>query len=198
MSLFKPTLKQGVVIGTNPYGHEPLMVLLKSLRGLRWPLYIVVNNASDANPAWVDALPGTKFVNDEPGYELGAIKTILERTDLDEFVFLQDTFEIKDLRVFDIVFKEPRSVAFGPTFFHYAGKWRREALAKMATIPTVRNKQESIHWEHTFSRMYWNREDVWVLDPDFDDSTSRFEEAFGRTNMVLENQWMIKRKGTWG
>lgn len=133
-------------------------------------------------------------------YELGAIKAVVERTDFDEFVLLQDTFEVKDQSFLDDCFQRPESVALGPTFFHYAGKWRRSVLEKL-TIPDVFTKKGSVHYEHTFSREYWLAEPdgVYVLDPHFHDGEHQgFVEMFGRQNMLLENQWYIKRKGNWG
>jgi hypothetical protein len=172
-------------------------VLLTSLEGSKWPLYIVVNGYEEDDAYWVSTLPGVVMVNPESGYELGAFRAVLERTDLDEFLFLQDTFEVKDLAFLDICFARPESVALGPTFFHYAGKWKRSVLAEM-DIPIVTSKAESIHQEHTFSRLYWEREPVWVFDTHFHDGEHQgFVEAFGRTNMLLENDYFIKRKGTW-
>jgi hypothetical protein len=195
-------VRQGVVISTWPGGAEPLVRLLTSLRKCRWPIYVVVNNMTrEDNLNWVfDSVSNIEqvFYNREPGYELGTMKTVLEKTDLDEFLLLQDTFEIKDVSFIDEVFADPRSVALGPTFFHYAGKWKRSVLKEME-IPTVYSKADSIHWEHTFSRMYWEREEVWVYDPHFHDGEHQgFVEEWGRTNKLLENDFYIKRKGTWG
>ena len=42
-------------------------------------------------------------------------------------------------------------------------------------------------------------EDVWVLDPEFHDgAATRFEDRFGRRNMVIEGPWYLKWKGNWG
>jgi hypothetical protein len=191
-------VKRAVVASTWPGGKEPLGRLLKSLEGCQWPVVIVVNNCDKEDDDWTATLPGMVFVNREPGYELGTIKTIMERTDYDEFLLLQDTFEIKDQSFIDEVMESEDSVALGPTFFHYAGKWKRSVLEQME-IPIVRNKRESIHWEHTFSRLYWERDRVWVFDPHFHDGEHKgFVDEFGRQNMVLENDYYIKRKGDWG
>lgn len=200
-------MKQGIVIGSHPGGFPALGVLLRSLDECIWPIHLVINDvngseASDAAYKWLAHL-GLRLdlrVHTSPdvGYELGAFRIVLDRSDLDEFLFFQDTFEVKDQGFINDVFADPRSVALGPTFFHYAGKWKRSVLEKME-IPVVRSKRESIHYEHTFSRQYWEIEDVWVFDPEFHDGVvSRYEERFGRQNMVLENQWYIKRKGNWG
>lgn len=193
-------MKRGVVIGTWFGSAEPLGLLLKSLTGCKYPVYVVVNNARLADNLWLEhlALHWNVITRDEIGYELGAFRAILDDTDLDEFLFLQDTFEVMDQSFIDVIFDRPESVALGPTFFHYAGKWKRNVLEQM-DIPVVTSKADSVHWEHTFSRMYWEREPVWVFDPHFHDGEhAGFVEAFGRQNMLLENGFYRKRKGDWG
>lgn len=188
------------MIGTWPGNAEPLDILLASLEGCDYPIYIVVNSARVAEPDWLEMLGrwGTVLANDELGFELEAFRTILERTDVDEFLFLQDTFEVLDQGFLADVFGCPDSVALGPTFFHYAGKWKRSVLETME-IPRVDTKIGSIHWEHTFSRLYWEREPVWVFDPHFHDGENKgFVNAYGRLNMLLENDHYRKLKGTWG
>lgn len=198
--------KRGIVIASHPGGLTPLTTLLRSLATCRRQIHVVINNCPEDETLGIhDQLmqidlirPLWMFFNEEPGYELGAFQTILEHTDLDEFLFLQDTFEVKDASFIDVIFRRKESVALGPTFFHYAGKWKRSVLEQMH-IPTILNKADSIHWEHTFSRLYWEREPVWVFDPNFHDGEHQgFVEAFGRRNMLLENEFYIKRKGTWG
>jgi hypothetical protein len=193
-------VKRAVVIGTWPGAAEPLRTLLESLRGCRYPIIIIVNGGQAATEEWLWEIAerATVFVNEDVGYELTAFRTVLDCTTIDEFVFLQDTFEIKDLAFLDVCFERPESVALGPTFFHYAGKWKRSVLEQM-DVPDVTTKADSIHWEHTFSRLYWEREPVWVFDEHFHDGENHgFVEAFGRQNMLLENDYYLKRKGTWG
>jgi hypothetical protein len=195
-------MKRAVVIGTWPGGAEPLRLLLDSLKGCGHRIVVVVNSAETASVEWIETILEGEvhevFVNAAVGFELAAFRTVLDQTDVDEFLFLQDTFEVKDQSFIDVVFGCPDSVALGPTFFHYAGKWKRSVLEQM-DIPVVRTKHESIHWEHTFSRLYWEREPVWVFDPHFHDGEHHgFVERFGRLNMLLENEFYLKRKGTWG
>jgi hypothetical protein len=193
-------VRQAVVVVTWFGGREPAEALLHSLRGARYPVYVVVNGAKQADPVWLEDLANryNLLTNEEDHYELGAIRKVMDETDLDEWLLLQDTFEVKDQRFLADVFDCPTSVALGPTFFHYAGKWRRAVLNRME-IPVVTTKRESVHYEHTFSRSYWAIEDVWVFDPDFDDGQpSGFVERFGRLNMLLENDYYRKFKGNWG
>lgn len=195
-------MKQAVVIGTWYGNREPLGVLLESLRGCGYPVWIVVGNAKHAppDPEWLESIAShwNLIVRDEAGFELGAFRAILDETDIDEFLFLQDTFEVLDQAFIDDVFDRDDSVALGPTFFHYAGTWKRAVLEQME-IPVVRTKQESIHWEHTFSRLYWQRTPVHVYDPHFHDGENQgFVDRYGRLNMLLQNDKYRKYKGTWG
>jgi hypothetical protein len=194
-------MNQALVIVTHPANERALDVLLASIPWTcRYPVCIVINEAVKAKPTWILRLAqyGTLLYNYDNRYELGAIERVLEDTDIDEFVLLQDTFEIKDIRFLDTCFARRESVALGPAFFHYAGKWKRSVLNGMA-IPKVTSKYESVRQEGVFTRQYIEREDVWVLDEHFHDGEHKgFVEMFGRTNMLLENDFYIKRKGDWG
>lgn len=193
-------MKQAIVIGTWPGAAEQLSVLLRSLDGCGYPIWIVVNSAAGAPIPWLAqlAVRYNVIVNAERGFELEAFRAILEQTDIDEFLFLQDSFEVIDQSFIDDVFARPESVALGPTFFHYAGKWKRSVLETME-IPRVTSKYQSVHYEHSFSREYWEREAVWVFDPHFHDGEHQgFVERYGRVNMLLQNAHYRKLKGDWG
>lgn len=193
-------MNRAIVIGTWPGAAEQLAVLLRSLDGCKYPIYVVINSARDADRLWVESLATRYYVltNPDKGFELEAFRAILERTDIDEFLFLQDSFEIIDQSFIDVIFERPESVALGPTFFHYAGKWKRSVLETME-IPRVSSKYQSVHYEHSFSREYWEREPVWVFDPHFHDGEhAGFVERYGRTNMLLQNEHYRKLKGDWG
>jgi hypothetical protein len=152
----------------------------------------IIGYLSRAGLAW------KLVINDAVGFELDAMRTALEETDWTEFVFLQDTFVVKNLAFLDICFARPESVALGPTFFHYAGKWKREVLEQME-MPHIESKNQSVHQEHTFSRLYWERTPVWVFDEHFHDGEHQgFVQHYGRLNMLLENEWYRKYKGNWG
>lgn len=194
-------MRQALVIGSWYGGREPLAALLHSLRACKYPIWIVVNGASQADPAWLDDL-GSHYnllTNETDEYELGAIRTFLDETDVDEFVFLQDSWEVFDQAFLDICFAHRGSVALGLSGFHYAWKFRRAVLDGMP-IPRTTTKAESVFEEGAFARAYWTRDpDTLLLDPAFHDgAATEFIERFGRTNMVLRNQWFAKYKGDWG
>lgn len=195
-------MNRAVVVISWYGGREAFENLAKSLAGCRYPVHVVISGSDRCDPDWITSLKRRYkkrlHLMPEDRYELGAFQVILDRTRIDEFLFLQDTFEVKDISFIDDIFREKGSVALGPAFFHYAGKWKRSVLEEM-DIPIVRTKAESVHWEHTFSRLYWQREKVVVYDEHFHDGEHHgFVEAYGRLNMVLENQWYRKLKGDWG
>jgi hypothetical protein len=204
-------MKQGVVIGAYHGNSEALNRLLLSLEASKYPVWIVVSGAGQAPLEFMSNLYyiATEFdwhvlFNTEDRFELGAFRKVLDETDLEEFLFLQDTFEIKDIRVLDLIFKSKSSVALGPGLFHYAGKWKRSVLEKLEPLPVVHTKKESVHWEHTLGRRYWiaaeqTDEGIFCLDPNFHDGNHKgFVEAYGRKNMLLENDWYRKLKADWG
>lgn len=143
----------------------------------------------------------TLFEYDKGDFELGAIRHMFYNTDIDEFLLLHDTCEIKDNKLFDIVFDqyEGKSVALAnhPCIFGmYLGKYRREVL-NMMYIPKAHNKIEAVEYEMTFNTEYCKLDgDVKLLDNPLHD-TDVFIEKFGRKNMVLENDLLIKYKATW-
>jgi hypothetical protein len=201
-------VKRGIVVGAYWRNRDFLIQLLNSLVGCGYPVMVVVSGSKDSPIEYLEevmhicrVMDWGYAVNREDRYELGAFEVALRNTDWDEFLFLQDTFEVLDQSFIGVVMETPGSVALGPTFFHYAGKWLRSVLETM-DIPVVTSKQQSAHWEHTFSRLYWERvgpAGVMVADPAFHDGNpARFEDRFGRHNMILENQWYRKYKADWG
>lgn len=130
------------------------------------------------------------------GYELGKIKKAAEMG-LDEFVFLQDSCIVKDHALLDEMFDFDGSVALGAwPFFMYLGKYRLDTLKKVE-LPEVNNKHDSVHYEGKWTRDYAEAESkLKHICRDLVD-TNVFEERHGRKNMVLENDYLIKYKGTW-
>lgn len=196
-------MNQGIVVCTWSGGEESSSRLLKSLEGVPYPIVVVVNNAFATPTSWLIRLGNDysviSLVNDS--YELGAIKTVLENTDFDEFVFFQDTFEVVDQSLFDILFKEyeGRSVAYNPYFQMYFGKFRRVILERMA-IPEVTTKAEAVRQEDLFTKAYRELDpDTAIFNEHFIDQNyyGHWDEMFGRKNLVMSDQYVIKRKGTW-
>lgn len=170
-------MKQAIVIATTPSPSDFLPNLLRSMEGYdKYPILVV----------------------SDYGYELGKIKFIYEHTDIEEFFLLQESCEIKDTKLFDMVFEKykGKSVSVSPHLQSYLVKYRRAILDKME-IPVVKSKIESIEQEYEFNKQYKEKDSsLNILFPDLGDKDV-FEEKFGRTNMVIENKYIKKYKGTW-
>ena len=200
-------MTKGILVVTWSGGEEPCTLLLKSLWNVSYPVFIVVNDAHNMDKgAWkrLYRLSGeqnwTLHANDKDSFEIGAIDIVLNNTNWSELVILQDTFEIKDQKVFDLLFDSPKSVMYNPYFQMYLGKFKREVLEKMRPFPEIKTKRDSVKQEWDFTKRYRDIDrDMTVFNPAFDDSNflNNFHEMFGRNNMVLEDQYLIKRKGTW-
>ena len=129
-------------------------------------------------------------------YEIGAINKALE-LGVDEFFILHDTTEIKDNNLFRVLFNEYKghSVFMNTRGQMFLNKYRSEVL-KQIVIPTVVDKKSAVNAETILHANYLKVEQPVILDPTFVDGDLR-EEKFGRINMVIENKWIKKYKGTW-
>lgn len=163
-------VSKGIVISSSEYSRPFLEDLLKSLK-TDYPIYICWEGLG----------------RPEGSFELGAIKKGSEL--FDEFVYLHDTVVIKDNSLFDKLFATEGHVLFTKRGYHYFGKYVSNDLP---VIPEVTNKQEAIHWE-----IRWFTKPHTILDHELPFHVERFEEKHGRINMVLENDYLIKYKGTW-
>lgn len=198
-------MKQGIVIVTWSGGMDSCNLLLHSFYSYhKYPIYIILNDVRNAPTSWVIELRKNYnlFVTTDDSFECGALHAVMEMTDLDEFLLIQDTFEIKNTFFIDQMFEAyvGQSVSFGPNLFHYFGKFRRETLNKLK-IPITTTKYDAIQAEKEFiGKEYLGaEEDTLVLFPDFHDANKNnvIEQRWGRANLVLENDYVIKRKGTW-
>lgn len=135
-------------------------------------------------------------------WECGGMTAIMAFTDYDEFVLIQDTLEIKDTIIFDMMFaKEGKSIAFGRDWLCYLGKYRREVLNQFP-IPICLTKMDAYYNEHMVANIYMyvaekiEGSKVEVLFPDWtnDNPLNYFEEKFERKNLVLYNPFVVKRK----
>ena len=134
-------------------------------------------------------------------FELGKIRWMFSNTCVDRFMLLQDSVIVKDPKFFDMAFDYPRSVAVSqcPTVFGmYLGIYHRDTLAA-AGMPQPKTKKEAIYYEMHWSNRYCSYEHVPVMFPEFNDHNAKGKtiELFGRNNLVLENDYLIKYKGTW-
>lgn len=140
----------------------------------------------------------------EHGYECGKIGWAYRHMDLDEFLFLPDTVVVKK---HDWIYEARDtigsvSVNQEPAIFgSFMGKYRRETLAKV-DVPTTPDKRSAVNAEAEWTRKYAAAEvfrPIKVLFPALavGGTPARIEERHGRPNSVLENDSLIKWKGTW-
>ena len=135
-------------------------------------------------------------------FELGKINWIFNNTKIERFMFLQDSVVIKNQDLFDLLVKDKGSIALtnDPCMYGmYLGVYERQVLEKIE-IPIPKNKAESIAYELSWTENYCKAaRNVRLAFTDFSDSSSRRKEVlFGRENLVLENDFLIKYKGNWG
>jgi hypothetical protein len=134
-------------------------------------------------------------------FELGKINWVFNNTTIERFFFLQDSVVIKDERLFDLL-DENASIALSsdPSIYGmYLGIYEREHLAKI-DIPIPVSKREAIDFEISWTTKYCQAaKNVRIAFPDLADrNADRKEIVFGRENLVLENDFLIKYKGNWG
>lgn len=200
---------QGITITTWSGGQEPCERLIRSIWNVDYPVLFVINDSKNLSKEWrkkLYSLTGEQgwhiYQQEFDGFEIAAIDATLSVTPWEEFVLLQDTIEIKDLEVFNKFFIEYNgtSVAYNPHFQMYLGKYRRSVLEKMRPFPQIRDKIEAVRQEWDFTKHYRTIDgNMSILNPEFTDDRfyTSFEDMFGRTNLKMEDQYLIKRKGTW-
>ena len=174
---------KGIVIATSKATKDFLPILLKSLEGCKYPTRVVGNDGFNE---------GVDIVNEFNEFECGAIK---HGKVFDEFIFLMDTCEIKDISFIEDVFNTEGSVYFMENFFSYLGKFQTKYLGD---IPEVRNKQDAVNAESGWLQDYKRRTNAQPYKQLLPHATSRIEVMFGDERCVIENDFLIKRKKYWG
>jgi hypothetical protein len=167
-------------------------------------LLIVIGSSPDRQEWLADCSASIKrdhiaVVN--TGFELGKIRWVIENTSADRFLFLQDSWIIKDKGFWDLLEAHSGSVAINsdPYYFGcYAGVYERSVIDQIG-VPVITTKREAIDNEIAWHQDYVKvASEPLVLFPDLKDSNStRQVEKHGRTNLVLENDYIAKYKGTW-
>lgn len=141
------------------------------------------------------------FLNDRNAsvYELGALKAMFQADEkYDEIFLVQDTLHVKDIKVLETIFDvhAGRSVFVNPNGHGYLCKYRREIIERLG-IPVPTNKKEAVSFETHWNKLYRDLDkDTVVLCPEFVDGPKR-EHKYGRLNMVIDNAYFTKYKGTW-
>jgi len=187
------TVSKGIVITTSEHTKDFLIECLNSLKNAPYSVLVVCNN-TDTAPAkkWLKKhrhrFEDEVVFNNWNAFELGGIYR--GKQNFDEFVHLMDTTIVKDISVFDEVFKLDGHVFFTNGGYHYMGKF---VSSELPEIPRVDNKNDAIalelRWLNGKMRTYFT--------PDLPVHTNVFEEIHGKTRMRLENDYLIKFKGTY-
>jgi hypothetical protein len=140
------------------------------------------------------------------GGELGAIRMIYQQTTWPRWLMLQDSCVVKDSRLFGLVDEVDGPLLVAPHPSMYLAVYERKLL-DLLTIPDVPagiDREVGIAHETSFMGAYDAAHyttygaDLPVLFPEFrDGAATRQEWRHGRNNLVLENQYLAKYKGTW-
>lgn len=139
----------------------------------------------------------TLMINEGKGRFADFINEI-KKLNYDEFIILQDSMEIKDTNIFDICFNNPCSVSLSSVpekFGNFHGKFIMSTFREV-DVPEIKDKKDDVLFEIKFSKDYVSKCGEYVELCDLK-HTNNFEEKFGRLNMVTENEFIKKYKGTW-
>jgi len=174
---------KGIVVGTSAFTKDYLKPCLDSLKGTPYKV-LVVSNDNYTPDFPIDNL----IVNEWNGWELAVLQRGKEN--FDEFVFIHDTCLIKDISLFDKVFAIEGNVVFTKSNFHYMGKF---VTKELPNLPIVHDKILAVYLEVRWLDGFKYTE----FTPDLPVHTNVFEEIHGMKRMKLENEYMIKWKGTY-
>jgi hypothetical protein len=201
-------MKQGIALVTwAGTVHLAKELLEASFKDYSKPVVVIINEIESCQDAetlkWLIANYMTLPVEGNR-WEMGGLEAMMTFTDLDEWILIQDTLEIKDISIFDRMFSEEfdgRSVSYGPGWQCYLGKYRREVLS-LILLPICLTKSDAIYHELGFPIIYdkvaqeVEGKSVYTLFMDWGNSNpaNTYDTKFGRENVVLDNPFIIKRK----
>lgn len=145
---------------------------------------------------------GTEYTFHTNGrFDPGAIVWAMNNLEKDdEFIVLHDSCVVKDNLLWKVVFEgyreESVALATHPTMMGmFIGKYRMPIVTKLKP-PVAKDKKQAVELEESWNREYCQLEQPIALDNPLTYSDV-YEERHGRKNMVLENRWLIKYKGTY-
>lgn len=137
------------------------------------------------------------IISNHSGWCTPGIEKVFNETDYDEICILNETILCKDNSVWDIIFKENKgkSVMLGQEYLMFFGKYLREHILP---FPEVNNKIDDVligedQWSKGYARLPIEHVGIQPLY----DTYQVFEEKNGRNNMILENDYFKKYKGSW-
>lgn len=133
-------------------------------------------------------------------YELG--KLIWCAKHLSEpFLFLQDSIELKTNNWIDDILSHKKSIALTDDpvpYGMYMGVYEPEKL-KMTSLPQPKSKADAIKLEIEWTQEYAKLTNPTIYFPELRDSNAKRKvDRYGKTCLVLENDYLIKYKSNWG
>jgi hypothetical protein len=154
---------------------------------------LIVIGTTPGREAWLsDCLKSIGrdcLVLSDSNHELGKIR----------FLFLHDSCVVKKPEFFDLLDgTDSISINNCPAEFgSYLGVYTRETLAKVY-FPSLTTRRDAINHEISWGRAYAAAGPWRLLFTDLTDQTAtEIIVRHGRQNLVLENEFLIKYKGTW-
>jgi len=181
----KENVKRGIVVTTSEYTKDFLKNCLESIKGAKYPITILSNGGYIPDLTWTGYVYNV-IINPINGWEMAGIQA--GKDNFDEFVHIMDTTVIKDISLFDRLFELDGNIALTQGHFHYMGKYE---TAKLPNLPIITSKEVAIMLEAHWLKYYKE------FKPDLPCLSEVIEEVHGQRRMKLENDYMIKWKGTW-
>lgn len=134
-------------------------------------------------------------------YELGKISWCAKNLN-QNFFFFQDSVIFKSTDWIKELLNKNKSIALtgDPVpYGTYMGIYEIDVL-KRIEIPIPKSKAEAIQYELDWTASYIKEAGSYeIAFPDFTDAKAKRKEMrYGRENLVLENDYLIKYKGNWG
>lgn len=166
---------------------------------------LIVIGSSPDRAEWLEISSGSigreHLIVSNWGYELNKIRWVIENTAAARFLFLQDSWEVKSPEFFTILEGTTGSVALtsDPYYFGcFAGVYERAVIEKIG-IPDIKTKLDAVLAERWWHEAYVRVAGApTVLFPELtDDRATEIRVFNGRENLILENEYVIKYKGTW-
>lgn len=168
-------MKDGIIVGTAPGRERWLNDFMESIK---LPCIVVT----------VD------------GYELGKIKWAYENTNLDRFIFLQDSLVIRNNELLSSIFNVTGSACLMCDPDHYGsylGLYERTVLDKVG-IPVANTKADAIKYEWEWTKKYAAACSNFDHPINLDHQVIYTVYKHGRENMLYVNNLYEKWKGDWG
>lgn len=138
-------------------------------------------------------------------YECAALRSIMEKTKLDRWLFLQDSCMVKDPSWIYEHWNEDTSIGLiqEPSLYgSYLGWWRRSIL-EQCHIPNTHDKLSAVLAEMELPKEYSSRDpSAYTLWPELNIQNANQELMFvgtehARWTRRYENNFLVKNKSSW-